>query len=257
MAEVPASPSAIAADPWSPAAEFDSAPRAPWGPWASIGWTALAALAIGATRAIGVAVARQVVGLRGVLDGLASDGALLALATLATLPVVLAPVLLLVRIRGWRAGDYLALRPATGRAVVLANSGLILGLALSAGLTIVLDRPIIIPIRAEAIFATPLWLLSLAVVVAAPILEEVLFRGFLYRGLADSPRLGPGMAIGITAIAWSALHVEHDLYGIATVYLIGLYLGAVRHYSGSLVLTIFLHGVANTVAVAEAVIFAG
>ncbi len=99
-----------------------------------------------------------------------------------------------------------------------------------------------------------MWLISLAVVVAAPIVEEILLRGFLYRGLADSPRLGPGMAIGTTALVGAALHgVGLDLYGIATVYLLGLYLGLVRHLTGSTSLAIVLHAIANAVVAALAV----
>ena len=58
-------------------------------------------------------------------------------------------------------------------------------------------------------------------------------------------------------MGWAAMHVQYDLYGIATIYLMGLYLGVVRYLSGSTSLTILLHGIANTIATAEAVYFSG
>ena len=234
-------------------------PRRAWGPWASVGWTVLVALAMLATQAataIGFAVSRFQANPKADLSDLGSDGTLMAVATLISLPVVLGLVAIFISVRGWRIGDYLAFRPSTARAVLVSTSGLILWLASSDGLTLALKRPIVPPVMVEAIKTAPLWLVGLAVVVAAPILEEVLFRGFFYRGLAES-RLGPGMAIGITATAWAALHVQYDLYGVATVYLMGLYLGLVRHLTASLPLGIFLHGLANTVATIEAVQFSG
>ena len=228
-----------------------------WGPWASLGWTVLLAILLRATPglvAVGIGLARRLTSSQASLLG---DGPLLALAIVATLPAGLALVAMLIRAQGWLPGAYLALVPPSGRAAVLGVSGLVLWLAVAGGTTIALDRPIVPPISLEAIFTTPLWLLTLAVAVALPILEEVLFRGFLYRGLAEVPRLGPGIAIGMTAIAWSAFHLQDNLFGLATVYLTGLYLGMVRHFSGSLLLTILLHCVANTVAAAEAIRFAG
>lgn len=262
MAEVPVSPSDSIGDDWYPESRPKPGltPAHPvWGPWASAGWTLLIELAFVATQlgaAIGYVVARKLADPRADLSNLSSNGTFIACATILTVPVILSLVWFLIWVRGWSARTYLGLRPASVRALILATSGLIIGLATTDGLTFVLDRPIVPPFMADALDTAPLWLLALAVVVAAPITEEVLFRGFLYRGLAES-RLGPGMAIGITAIAWACLHIQYDLFGVAIIYLTGLYLGAVRYYSGSLTLTIFLHGVANTVATAEAVFLAG
>ena len=260
MAEDSGSPSLpLVTATLSPEPSFDAAPRRVWGVWASVGWTALATLAMLATQAatvIGFAVARMPANPNADLSALGSDGTLMAVATLISLPVVLGLVALLITVRGWRLRDYLAFRPASARATVLAISGLIVWMASSDGLTIALKRPLVPPFMVEAIKTAPLWLIALAVVAAAPIVEETLFRGFFHRGLAES-RLGPGMAIGITATAWAAMHLQYDLYGVATVYLMGLYLGLVRHYTASLPLTILLHALANAAATFEAVRFSG
>ncbi len=261
MAEALPDPTESHPAAFSPSLTRDEpAPRRVWGPWASIGWSALATLVLVGTQLatlIVYAVARVLADPKFDFKTLSGDGRLMAVASLLSVPLVLALIALLIRVRGWQVGDYLALVPASPRAVVLAISGLILVLAASDGLTISLGRPIVPPVMAETILTAPLWLIGLAVVVGAPIVEEVLFRGFLYRGLAESPRLGPGIAIGLTATAWAFMHIQYDLYGVATIYLMGLYLGLVRHYSGSTTLTILLHGIANTAATAEAVYFSG
>ena len=241
--------------PTAPLAESLSA-RPAWGPWASIGWTVLAAVVLLGTQAlvaIVYAVIRIAANPRFNTQELAADGRLMAVATLVSSPVVLGVIGLLIYVRGWRADAYLGLGLSSGRATLLATLGLGLALAASDLLTIGLGRPVVPPVMVETVLSAPLWLISLAVVVAAPVVEEVVFRGFLYRGLAESPYLGPGMAIGITALGWAALHVQYDLYGIATIYLMGLYLGLVRYWTGSTLLTIILHGIANTAATAEAV----
>ena len=96
-------------------------------------------------------------------------------------------------------------------------------------------------------------LLWLAVVVAGPIVEEALFRGFFFRGIQCSKLGAPG-AIIITSVLWSALHLQYDTFEIATIFVFGLLLGCVRWQTGSLYLTIILHSLSNlvpTIALAE------
>ena len=83
--------------------------------------------------------------------------------------------------------------------------------------------------------------------------EEVLFRGFLYLGIASS-RWGPRVAILVSSIAWAMVHIQYDLYVMATIFIMGLYLGVVRHRTASLPLTMLLHGIANAAATAEVMI---
>ena len=252
------------------------APR-PWGPIASAWWTLLAVLVLGGLRlatTIGFAIARLAANRQADPAGLAGDGVVVAVGILIAAPVAVLLVAFLAAVRGGRVGDYLAIRPPTARALVLGVATLILGLAALDGLTIYLRRPIVPPVPLAVIATAPLGLVALAVAATLPAAEEVLFRGFLYRGLADSPRFGPGMAIGLTALAWTAaslrvdptagpartwgdLAAQVDLYHLAGVYLLGLYLGLVRHLSGSVPLVILLHGLASIAAVAEAIYLDG
>jgi membrane protease YdiL (CAAX protease family) len=80
-------------------------------------------------------------------------------------------------------------------------------------------------------------------VVAAPLSEEILFRGFLQPLLKGS--LGRGAALGISAMVFAALHVH--LPSFLPLCLLGLVLGAVYERSGSLPLCMSLHAWFNAV----------
>ncbi len=96
--------------------------------------------------------------------------------------------------------------------------------------------------------ALPLFLF--ASIFVAPLYEEIVFRGFLYRGWIRSARSAvPGILI-ITAL-FALMHVKQaNWYGIVQVFLIGLTLGWARWLSGSTVLTILLHTLSNLWATA-------
>ena len=95
------------------------------------------------------------------------------------------------------------------------------------------------------------WLL-VAIVVFAPIGEEIAFRGFLYRGLAR-----PGYelyAIVAIAVAWAAMHIQYDWIGIFQVFAIGVLLGWIRWASESTLLPILMHMLINAEAMIETAI---
>jgi membrane protease YdiL (CAAX protease family) len=95
-------------------------------------------------------------------------------------------------------------------------------------------------------------LLALAAVVGAPLAEELTFRGFFYGVLAASPA-GPTVAIIASSALWAALHASYSAYGLAAIFLIGLYLGWLRQKTGSLWPPVICHAVYNAaIAVALA-----
>jgi membrane protease YdiL (CAAX protease family) len=96
-------------------------------------------------------------------------------------------------------------------------------------------------------------LFFLAVVIVAPVSEEIAFRGFLFRGLSAS-WLGISGTVIATSAAWAAMHVQYDAFTLAQIFLIGLLLGWIRWASGSTLLTILLHMLANLVACIQAAI---
>jgi membrane protease YdiL (CAAX protease family) len=94
-------------------------------------------------------------------------------------------------------------------------------------------------------------LLVLALAAVTPLVEEVLFRGLLLRGLAAS-RLGPAGAIGLTSVAWTLMHLQYEPFYLMQALAIGVTFGWLRWQSGSTVLTVLLHGLVNLTSVLQA-----
>ena len=92
-----------------------------------------------------------------------------------------------------------------------------------------------------------------AIVVAAPVFEELAFRGFLLEGLRRGP-LGDAGAVIVTSFAWAAVHLQYDVYEIGTIVVFGLILGAARLAGGSLWVPITMHVLVNLVASVETAI---
>lgn len=75
--------------------------------------------------------------------------------------------------------------------------------------------------------------------------EELMCRGVLQRSLV--PRVGPVVGIALASAAFGALHVEPVHAGFAT--LLGVYLGVVGHWSGSVWTPVVCHAVNNALAI--------
>ena len=98
--------------------------------------------------------------------------------------------------------------------------------------------------------ASPKWLLWLAIVLVAPIFEELLFRGFLYQGLRHS-FFGVSGAIFVTALMWAAIHVQYELFYMGIIFVFGVIFGYSRHKSGSLLIPVFLHVLNNLISTVQ------
>ena len=92
-----------------------------------------------------------------------------------------------------------------------------------------------------------LWLLVVAFCIAAPVSEEFLARGFLYRGWSES-FLRPAGAIVLSSLVWTAMHLQYDWFFFAEIMSIGLLFGYLRYRTGSTWLTVALHALNNLAA---------
>ncbi|MBM3837908.1 MAG: HAD-IA family hydrolase [Verrucomicrobia bacterium] len=231
----------------------------PWGFWASLGLTLVIGVGVILTQ-VAITFAwlfvAGLLGQRAALEGIESNGLFLAVATCATAPVAigLAWVFAAAR-RTLPVSDYLGLKPVTGRALFRWSLALGAVMVASDGLTSLLGRPIVPEFMRDAYqtagFAPLLWL---AVIVAAPLGEETLFRGFLFQGLAHS-RIGGWGAILLTSAVWAAIHLQYDLYGMATIFVAGLLLGYARLKTGSLYAAIFMHALMNLIATIQVAVW--
>jgi membrane protease YdiL (CAAX protease family) len=91
----------------------------------------------------------------------------------------------------------------------------------------------------------------LGIGLAPGIAEELLFRGFVQRGL--EARLGPAAAIVLAAALFGAFHA--DLVYAVSAGVLGLYLGLAAQLAGSTRAAIACHAVNNLLAVAQAALW--
>jgi len=232
-----------------------SSPR-PWGPWATIGWTLLCIVGIIAGQIVAFLVflvIRLATNPNARFDDLLANGNVLALGSLVNTLTVVGLVTLLVRVRRYPVRDYLALTWPPARPVQIALAGLVVLLCTSDLISYLLGRPLVPPVMVEVYRTAWLPALLLALVVLAPLGEETLFRGFLFKGIAAS-RAGPAVAILVSSVAWALLHVQYDWYGIVSIAVMGLYLGSVRYKTTSVLVTMLLHAVANAGATVEMIV---
>jgi membrane protease YdiL (CAAX protease family) len=182
-----------------------------------------------------------------------SDGVVLAFGTFISVPVQLGVVIFAAQLRRWPPAIYLGLVPPRRAEMIVAVACIVaLGVAFD-GVLYLTGREVVPRFQVDAwrTAADAGWLLwmLLAIVVVAPIGEEVIFRGFLFRGLAR-----PGWevhAIGGISVAWALLHIQYDWLGMAQIFLLGLALGWFRWASGSTLLTIGMHMLINLESMIE------
>lgn len=117
--------------------------------------------------------------------------------------------------------------------------------------TVMLDKDVVPPFMEEVYYtAEPMWLLWLAIVIAAPLFEELFFRGFLLSGLSTS-FVGPVLAVIFTSAFWAVIHLQYEPYYMVTIFLLGLLFGFARLKTGSTLLTITMHSLVNFIAMVQ------
>jgi len=87
-------------------------------------------------------------------------------------------------------------------------------------------------------------LLWIAVIIAAPIFEELLFRGYLFEGIKQTA-VGINGAIVITSASWAIIHLQYESFEVITIFLIGIILGIAKVKSRSLYIPIAMHMLMN------------
>ncbi len=239
----------------------------PWGFWATIGLSLVVVLlfvVIQTVVVIGYVVAWTVLqtqpdpqqlakGAAQVAESAGTSGLCLAVATWSCMPPCVGLVLLFARFRGgWTVREYLALKPVPLSALLGWLAILAAWVAAFDGLTWLLGRPIVPEFMHEA-YRTAYWtpLLWAALVVASPLCEESLFRGFMMPGILHS-RAGVVGAILIPTVIWTLMHVQYDAYALSQVFAGGLLLAVARLRTRSLYPSLAMHALMNLIATSEA-----
>ena len=228
-------------------------PAQPWGIPATIAWLLFGFLA---SVVVASAVFAAWQGERANMSPSTYDGVMITIGALASHPVQIAVLAFAAKLRRWTPADYLALNMPRRSEIVFAVLCTITLMIVFDGLLYVGGRDLVPPFQVEAYQSAKdagglLWLL-LAIIVVAPVGEEIAFRGFLYRGVVR-----PGyerLAIVVISLAWALLHIQYDWLGMAQIFAAGLTLGWFRWASGSTTLTTIMHVLINSGAMLETAI---
>jgi membrane protease YdiL (CAAX protease family) len=187
------------------------------------------------------------------------DGVAVAVIILVSTPIQLLLLAAFAQRRGHDVLGYLGL-------ILPRRSEVVFGIAVTAALIVggnvlswLLGNNIVTPFQTD-IFRTsgeagPLAMLMLwlAVIVITPIGEEIMFRGFLFRGWLRKP-VDAWAVIAITAGLWALIHLQYDWYVTGQIFAFGLMLGWMRWATGSTILTILLHAMINLEGMIETVV---
>lgn len=182
------------------------------------------------------------------IEALTLDGFFLGVVTVTTAPAAVLFTLFFVWTRGLKVSDYLALNPVTIKTVLL---WCVIGIAVAIAADYVkyfFGFPVVSTFIEESYrTAGSLVLFTIAIVVMAPLWEEILFRGFVFAGYARSP-VGPIGAILIPSVIWAAIHMQYEIHDIVTIFVLGIVIGVARWRTNSLYVPIAIHLVLNSIA---------
>jgi len=111
----------------------------------------------------------------------------------------------------------------------------------SMGVTVVLEPQLAATWIAESHSLAFLVFMGFLVVVVAPVGEEMVFRGFLYRLLAE--RISPRFSLIFTSLVFSAIHAS--LHGLIPLFFLGMLLTKVYEDTRDIRVPIFFHAIFN------------
>ena len=162
--------------------------------------------------------------------------------------------LLILLIAGRRKGsswwEYLSIHRPRAKELFIWLGITVATVAILGLIGMLLDRPPVHELWSELFKASAIIPLLILAVVAAPLFEESLFRGLLFMGWSQS-KLGATGTIVLTAVLFTALHAQYDLFDLGQVLVLGILLGIARYRSGSLVVPIAMHALTNALAFAQ------
>jgi membrane protease YdiL (CAAX protease family) len=235
----------------------------PWGFWTTLGLSAITFVLFSALQVLVVTVFVSVakaqhpeLDLEVYAKSLSSNGFCLAISEIVSGLICIPLTLWFAKLRkNISVKDYIGFKEPRKREWVKWLLVLAAFLFLSDGVGLLLHQPVVPPFMVDAYkTASFLFPLLFAVIIVAPIFEEILFRGFLFQGIRYS-RVGPIGAIGITSFFWAVIHLQYDVYGITTLFALGVLFGIARFKTDSIHLLMVMHSLVSLVATVETVFY--
>jgi membrane protease YdiL (CAAX protease family) len=128
----------------------------------------------------------------------------------------------------------------------------------SQALTYLLDKSPLVFVDPLYQSVSSVWLLIFAMVIVAPIYEELIFRGLLWSAIAEQfsgatykEHRGAVVASLVTSVIFAVIHLQYGIYEISTIVVLALIFCYARIKSGSLVLPMLLHIINNGAAMGQ------
>ena len=240
-----------------------SSPVVPrWGTLGTVLWTLLLAALFVIVQSVVVLVAVQSENPEVPLDQLdfaeagVNNGNMLALATTATTFVVLPLLLGVIKLkRGSKVADYFALRSVTLKTTLFWVAAALFLVAIGDVVKWLYGMPIMVNFVLDTYKTMgSVSLFFLAIVVLAPVTEELFCRGFMISGLQRG-FIGPVGAVTLSSLLWAAMHVQYGIFDIAFIFMLGCLLGASRLLTGSIYPAIVAHVSINFLSYSGAAIY--
>ena len=187
-----------------------------------------------------------------------NDGTVVSLSIIIGCVLLVAVSVLLIRVRGGNVRKYLALQPFSW-SVGIGMLGLLLMFMIgSQALTYLLNESPLVFVDPLYQSVSSVWLLIFAMVIVAPIYEELIFRGLLWSAIAEqfsnvanAEHRGTIVASLVTSVIFAVIHLQYGIYEIGTIVVLALIFCYARIKSGSLLLPILLHIINNGAAMAQ------
>lgn len=190
------------------------------------------------------------------IRAVSEHGAIIAASVVLGLPASLLVLWLATRLARRSFAAYLALRRPAGRDMVLALAASLALLAALDTIAMLTGYPVspdfVLNSVRSARDSGTLWLLLLGFCVAAPVSEEFIFRGFVYRGWSVTA-LGPVGAIVLSSALFAIIHLQYEWFYLGGIFAIGLLFGYLRYRSHSTWLTVIAHGFYNLMAAIQGI----
>jgi len=229
-----------------------------WGFWATLGFSVVIIVLdlFAQGFSIGMAAAMQSgfsleASTKELLDGIETDGFLISVGTIASAWVGSLAIAAVVLFRkGISFKEYLAIKVVPLKEYVRWFGIFLIFLFCWEGLNVLFDQPISDWMMETYQTAQYLALFWVAIVIAAPLVEELFFRGFLFEGLRDS-WMGPVGAVLVTSIIWASIHVQYNLFQMVMIGLLGVLLGIAKIKTRSLYTTLAIHSLLNLIAMVQ------
>ena len=184
-----------------------------------------------------------------------ADGDALVAATWASTLVCVPFLVWLARRREGSPWKFLRLEPVTLKTCAIWSGGMIMLVVATDLLMMSLDQPVVPDFQLQWYESGSPLLFFLAIVVAAPLFEELFFRGYMMSAIE---RAGLPVFAGavISAALWASIHVQYDAFYMSILFVMGLVLAAARAKTGSVVPCFAMHAAANAIAFAETALVA-